>query len=414
MKILFISPYVPNLIRVRPYNLIRYLAERGNEITLLTVWSDEEERASLSRLEPYVEHIYTERLPRWRSLWNCLQALPSRQPLQTAYCWQPGLARQIEAFAANTDENFSFDAVHVEHLRGARYGLQFMTLAGQPRPPVVWDSVDSISLLFRQAMVRSQSLVSRGMTRFELSRTETYEGWLLNQFDRVTVTSPADRQALLSLLQDQGRIPEITVLPNGVDLEYFTPDTTVRREPATLVISGKMSYHANVTMALQFIQQVMPLVWARRPDSHVWIVGKDPRREVLDLQGPKVTVTGTVPHLPPYLQRATLAVAPVAYGAGIQNKVLEAMACAAPVVASSQAVSALQVEPGRDLLVAEEPEEFAAAIVRLLEDGGLRRQLGQAGRSYVEMNHNWARVAERLEGLYAGAYAASFPEKTGN
>jgi glycosyltransferase involved in cell wall biosynthesis len=178
------------------------------------------------------------------------------------------------------------------------------------------------------------------------------------------------------------------------------------------VISGKMSYHANITMAVQFIQQVMPLVWERHLECQVWIVGKDPRREVLALQGPKVTVTGTVPHLPPYLQRATLAVAPVAYGAGIQNKVLEAMACTTPVVASSQAVSALQVEPGRDLFVAEEPGEFAEAIVRLLEDANLRRQLGQAGRNYVEVNHNWARVAERLEGLYAGTHLAAYPEGT--
>lgn len=418
-NVLFVVPYVPNLIRVRPYNLIRHLAKQGSRVTVVTLWSDEQERSSLDELERYASRVIAVRLPRWRSLFNSLAALPSRRPLQTAYCWEPALAQQIrellrsDGVSTPLSERSStggrgapFDVVHVEHLRGAVYGLFLKKLIAESglHLPIVWDSVDSISLLFRQAMVRSRSLFSRSLTRFELGRTERYEAWLVQQFDRVAVTSPADRQALLDMLPAGITPPVIAVLPNGVDLNYFAPDRRVEREPASLVISGKMSYHANVTMVLHFIEAIMPQVWARRPETHVYVVGKDPSREVLALGSqPNITVTGTVPDLPPYLQKATLAVAPIAYGAGIQNKVLEAMGCATPVVASPQAVSALQAVPGRDLLVAGDPPAFAAAILSLLDDPEFRQQVGQAGRCYVETHHDWNTVTANLSQVYRDA-----------
>jgi sugar transferase (PEP-CTERM/EpsH1 system associated) len=404
-RILFIVPYVPNLIRVRPYNLIRYLARGGSRITLLTLWGDEHERQSLQELVPYVEHVIALPLARWRSLWNCVTALPSRKPLQSVYCWEPGLAHELRALVQSSNGRGGFDAVHVEHLRGAQYGLHLKSLVQDKKKlPVVWDSVDSISMLFRQAMVGAKSLFSRSLTRFELGRTESYEGWLVSQFDHVTVTSPADRRALEELLPAGVSPDRITVLPNGVDLDYFKPDARVERAPDTLVISGKMSYHANVTMVLHFVETIMPRVWEQRPQVKLYVVGKDPAREVQALTAdPRIVVTGTVQHLPPYLQAAAVAVAPIAYGAGIQNKVLEAMGCQTPVVASPQAVSALQAVPGQDLMVADAPEAFAQAVLRLLEDADLRQKVGQAGRCYVESHHYWPAVAARLEQVYEQA-----------
>ena len=171
-RILFVVPYVPNLIRVRPYNLVRSLAELGHEVTVLTLWSDELERASLAQLQPYTRRVIATHLPRWRSLWNCLTAVPTNKPLQSVFCWEPGMARQIQSLAG-LNGNQQFDVVHVEHLRGAAYGLHFKALQANQRKriPVVWDSVDSISMLFRQAVTGSQSPVSRSITRFELGRT---------------------------------------------------------------------------------------------------------------------------------------------------------------------------------------------------------------------------------------------------
>jgi glycosyltransferase involved in cell wall biosynthesis len=100
------------------------------------------------------------------------------------------------------------------------------------------------------------------------------------------------------------------------------------------------------------------------------------------------------------LQTATIAVAPITYGAGIQNKVLEAMACGTPVIASSQAVSALLIQPDKDALIAEGAVKFAQAIIELLENPNRRAEIGQAGRSYVEENHQWAKITQQLVQVY--------------
>jgi len=397
MRILFLVPYVPNLVRVRPYNFIRYLGNRGHEVTVFTVWSDDRERQDLEKLKSECHAVRSVHLPKWRSVGNCLLALPGRTPLQAAYCWQPDL------IAESALEALRPDVIHVEHLRGAWYGLRLKAWLAKHKlaVPVVWDSVDSISLLFRQAASQSRRWVSRLVSSFELGRTESYEGWLTSQFRTVLVTSPADREALAALAAPARRKPDLRVIPNGVDLDYFGADLGLPREPDTLVLSGKMSYHANVTMAVFFVREVLPLVRAHRPDTKVWIVGKDPAPEVQALAAdPAITVTGAVPDVRPYLQRATLAVAPIAYGVGIQNKVLEAMACRTPVVATRQAVSALQVEPGRDVLVATGPAALAEKTLELLAQPARRDAVGRAGRAYVETHHDWRQIVSRLEETY--------------
>lgn len=394
MKILFVVPYTPNLVRVRPYNLIHALAARGNAVTVATLTGGPEEEADVRALEAGGVRVVSKRLPRWRSLLNCLLAVPSGAPLQAAYCWQPALLDEIRRLIAEG----GFDVVHVEHLRGVRFGLAVLEGGAIP---VVWDSVDNITHLFRQASRRASNLRGKAMT-LDLGRTARYEGWLAGQFSRILVTSPVDRQAFWELAPDHRE--RLVVLPNGVDLDYFRPGERETRAPAELVISGKMSYHANVAMALHLVNDILPHVWAERPDVKLTVVGKDPPRELLALaQNPAVRVTGSVPDLRPYLQRATAALAPTTYGAGIQNKVLEALACATPVVASPLAVSALQIRAGEEILVAGEPREFALQVLALLADPALQQRLGEAGRRFVERQHSWDAVAERLEQVYRQA-----------
>jgi len=409
MKILLIVPYVPNLIRVRSFQLINALMQRGHHITLATLWSNEAERADLAPLTALGVRVLAQPMPAWRALVNTLRSVPTSSPLQAVYSWQPALAHKINELL----QSELFDVVHVEHLRGARYGLAAQTVIQRlAKPiPVVWDSVDCISHLFQQAAQASRSHQARLLTKLDLPRTRRYEGHLVRQFDQVLVTSPTDRTALLHLASveddrdDIGR--HVHVLPNGVDLAYFSPNGAAR-EPATIVFSGKMSYHANITAALHLVNDIMPRVWRHRPQTKVWIVGKDPSSAVQALAataGKNVVVTGTVADLRPYLQAATVAVAPIPYGAGIQNKVLEAMACAAPVVASPQASSALQARNEHDLLITAYPEQFAAHILHLLDNPGQCNDLGRAGRAYVERCHSWQTVAAQLENIYAAAVA---------
>ncbi|MBL8092755.1 MAG: glycosyltransferase [Anaerolineales bacterium] len=398
MRVWYVVPYPPSLIRVRPYNLIRQLSARGHQVTVFTVWADDRERLEADALRPHVQAVRGIHMPRWRSMANSLLAVPGAAPLQSVYGWDEALLDGVSNLEAP-------DIIHVEHLRGARYALRLKDWRSKLKNyvPVVWDSVDCISLLFEQAAGRSRRLMSRMMTRFELGRTRRYEAWLAGQFDRVLVTSPKDQDAFRSLAPSVVAEGRVEVLPNGVALDYFTPDPTHPRDAATLVISGKMSYHANVTMAVQFAQRVFPIVKSARPDVKLVIVGKDPSAEVRALAtDPAVTVTGGVPDVRPYLRQATVAAAPIAYGVGIQNKVLEAMAVGTPVVCTPQAVSALQTVDGRDLVVAESETDQAQAIVNLLNDPARAAQIGSAGRAYIERHHDWSRITERLEAIYHG------------
>ena len=407
MRILYIVPYVPNLIRVRPYQLIRNLARRGHRVTLATLWENDGERDSLARLGNDVERVIAVPQSRWRSFINCALAIPTSTPLQATYCWNPRLNRELLGLTRDHRESSGWDVIHVEHLRGAQYGLAMLggletdRQEGRPRPPVIWDSVDSISSLFRQTSQQSKRQFNRWMAKMELQRTEAYERRAAGQFDRVLVASTADQKAYWALGREEDAHHKISVLANGVDLDYFQPDPQKQRDAAALVVHGKISYHANVSMILHLVRDILPIVWQRQPGVKLWIVGKDPPREISKLaENPAITVTGTVSDIRPYLQGAAVAVSPVVYGAGIQNKVLEAMACGAPVISTSLAISALAVRAGQDVLVADDANAFASAIVDLLNDPARQRSLSQAGRRYVEQHHDWGEIAARLETIY--------------
>jgi glycosyltransferase involved in cell wall biosynthesis len=154
----------------------------------------------------------------------------------------------------------------------------------------------------------------------------------------------------------------------------------------------------------------MPRVWRERPNVRVNIVGHNPPRQLRDLithHASGITLLGSVPDIRPYLQQAGVAVAPMPYGAGIQNKVLEAMACATPVVATPQAVSAIQAIDGEHLLLGAPPAVFARQVLRLLEDANLRARVGAAGRRYAETHHDWNTIAKQLEEIYDHAVKQS-------
>jgi polysaccharide biosynthesis protein PslH len=421
MNILFVVPYVPDLIRVRSYNLIRSLSKRGHRITIVTLWENEKEFEAMNCLKEMGFTVYGLPLKKWHSFLNCLLALPTRRPLQSVYCWSPDLGRLLTRILDESVGESRFDIIHVEHLRGSPYALFLNKLkaANSFQPPIVWDSVDCISYLFQQSALQNRKLQGRLISLFDLSRTKSYEGFLLSQFDHTLITTAIDRDAILELhkryrllILEKGNqkrapaindLPPVSLIPNGVDLNYFTPKEE-ERKPDTILFSGKMSYHANITAAHFLVKEIMPLIWAKRPQVKLIIAGKDPPPDILALQShnhPNILITGTVPDIRPYLRCATVAVIPLIYGAGSQLKVLEAMACATPIVATSKAISALSVEAGQDLLIADDAEGIASRVLETLSDAERQKKLGQAGRSYVEKNHDWEKIAAKLEDIYA-------------
>jgi len=401
MRIAYIVPYVPNQIRTRSYNLITHLSKLGHEVDVFTIGSNNADQRDAESLRFNCAKVIYYHLPRWRSLTNSLGASFSERPLQSVYSWQPELARYLVEVLAEK-RGSPYDIIHVEHLRGSQYGVWLKSRF--PSQPVVWDSVDCISHLFMQASAQSTDLFGKLITRFELDRTRKLEGRLLGCFEHVLVTSSIDREALLDLTQNGIKPAPISVLSNGVDQAFFHPNPEIEREPETLVFSGKMSYHANISMVKHLVTEIMPRIWKTRPAARLYIVGKDPSFEIKEMEkNPLITVTGTVDDIRPFLWRATVSVVPLLYGAGVQNKILEAMATRTTVVTTFRALSALKVQVGKHLIAADDADEFSQAILRLIEDRDLRDEIGEMGVSYVRTHHSWATIAARLVDIYQQA-----------
>lgn len=403
MRILYVTPYVPSLIRTRPYNLIRALIHLGHQVTLLTATgTSSEEREQADALRQYGVQVETFPVSRWRSLRNCLSALPTREPLQAVYAYHPGLENRLVCLL----QEQAFDVVHIEHLRAARLAR---TVKGVPK---VYDAVDCISLLFEQTAQGAAQVRSRLMSMVDLARTRRYEAQLLTRYDQVVITSRRDKEALENLarryLPREARRAPIAVVTNGVDLDYFRPREHAGQEDGHIVVfTGKMSYHANVAGALYFAREVLPRIWAKAPQVQFQIVGQDPPKIIRRLAvDQRIQVTGTVDDLRPYLAQATVAVCPVHYAVGIQNKVLEAMAMGKPVVCTPAAFAGLSGEKGKEALVADDPEEFTAQVLRVCSDSALARRLAAAGRRYVENYHSWETSARHLLEAYEQARLA--------
>ena len=193
------------------------------------------------------------------------------------------------------------------------------------------------------------------------------------------------------------------VVPNGVDVDRYHPglaDSIPLRHPA-IVFTGKMSFRPNVDAMLWFYEQVWPRVRKARPEAVLYVVGKEPHARLGVLAtDPSVVVTGYVRDVLPYFGGADVYVVPLRIGGGTRLKVLEAMAAGLPVVSTTMGAEGIMLESGRDALMADEADEFADAIVRLLTDSQLQEALGASARAVVLEHYDWQRIAPRLDKVY--------------
>lgn len=407
LGIVFVVPYVPSVIANRPLQLLRGLVSNGHRVTLATVWTRQDELAPLRSLRESGIRVVAHRLSHGRRLGNCLRAAVFGEPLQARYALHPALLSDLDKLSSEA----GCDVIHVTHLRGAAYGLAIrqQLRARGVDIPVVWDAIDCLSHLLQQAATSSALWRWRALGWLEAQRTAAFEGRLVRAFERVLVSSEIDRAKLAELgsttsgrtsLRAGATTDSLRLVPNGVDPLVFRPRAST--DGATIVFTGAMSYHPNVTAALRLVKRIMPAVWSARADARLRITGARPIRSIRSLAAnPRVTVTGTVASMREHLAVATVAVVPLTYGAGSQFKVLEAMACGVPVVCSSFVARALGLVDGRQALVADEAEAFARAIVRLLNDPQLCRKLGEAGRELARASFDWTQVVGALERIYA-------------
>ncbi|HRE49689.1 MAG TPA: glycosyltransferase family 4 protein, partial [Aggregatilineales bacterium] len=201
------------------------------------------------------------------------------------------------------------------------------------------------------------------------------------------------------------RVPEkpIAITPNGVDVDYFTPQTSTPRDPDNAVFMGDYKYFPNTDAALYFIREIMPRIRAERPNFTLTLLGKDPTPELLEIgttAGSGVKVEGLVEDTRPYLLRAALFVCPLRSGSGTRFKLLESLACGLPVVSTTLGAEGLDATNDRHMIIADTPDAFASAVIRLLKYPDEAMRLGRYGRNWVNERHSWRRSAALLADAY--------------
>jgi glycosyltransferase involved in cell wall biosynthesis len=388
MRILYLVPHVPNPTKARSYFHIRGLLDAGHEVTIATIERTASDQQRIQTLRDMGAAVLSAPIRKFDYAFNAVRALALSLPLQATLLWSPDLMRQIESHIQSVPP----DVIHVEHLRMAQYGLR---LNGDW--PIIWDAVDYLSPLFQDAATVSTSRIIRWFSRFEAGRLARHERWLTGQFPATLVISRYDQRLFQ---QDNSFAGRVQVALPGLPLEPLAENASLRF-PATILMTGTLNYHPNVASALYFVNRIFPLIRKHRPDVRLQLVGANPTAEIKALQNETVEVTGFVPSVTDNLSRATLAVAPVLYAAGMQNKVLEAFLTATPLVATSIAVRGLDVRDGEHALIADTPESFADAVLKLLDAPELRQKLGEAGRRYIEQNHDLRKTTEDLVQFYS-------------
>ena len=393
MRLLYLTPRFPHPAakgdQLSAFHRLVQLGRR-HEITLVSFYEGEAELAHADELRGVCESIETVRLPRWRGVANvALRAPFSSEPLQILYYRSAAFAGLVGELA----QRRKFDIVHGFMLRMAPY-LQ------QVDAPRVLDAIDSMELRMRRN-VEVERPPRRWLYREELRRVAPSERAAARSVDAVLVASEHDKTSFGT--------ENVEVVPNGVDSDAFAPDLAARR-PGVIVFSGTMSYPPNVRAARWFADECFPLVQQSVPDAMFVIAGAAPARELRELvERPAIVVTGFVQSMPETLNRATVAVAPMRSGAGIQNKILEAMACGLPLVTTTLGLGGISAARGRDLLVADSAREFADAVVLVLRDPERAHKLGENARARVLAEYSWEHTADAIERVYVRLGRRPYP-----
>ncbi len=399
LRILYVLPYVPSPIRVRPYQIIRALAHAGRRVTVVALADEFASDDAVAELRTFCDAVHVVPHPRARAVWQALRALPTPTPLWAAYCFSEAMEKTLRALVATG----AFDVAHVEHLRAAHFARALAPL------PTVFDAVDCITAL-RQQMMRNVAAppVSRLLSWEEWGKLRAYEPRVYRSFGQVAISSEHDEAELRRL---DGGLPPITVIPNGVDADYFCPDPRVAPEADTLVFSGKMSYEANHDAASFLLGEILPRLRQSRPGVKAILVGSAPSNalKALAARTGNVALTGFVSDIRPYLVQASVAVCPMRIGVGMQNKVLEAMAVGRPVVCSPIAARALPEGTGTNhgVHIADTADEFARVCAELLS-GPVETlaESGRAARAFVAPRYRWSTTADAFNRLYDTVIAA--------
>jgi sugar transferase (PEP-CTERM/EpsH1 system associated) len=375
--ILFLAhrvPYPPDRgDKIRSYHILRHLAAR-HRVHLGAFADDEADMAHAEALRPLVHRMHVEIHSRSRGA-SYLRGLLTRAPASVAAL----ASGTMGAFVDEVLTNESIDRLYVFSGQMAQY-------APSDRPYVM-DFVDMDSEKFVDYARAATNPAMRRLWGREAKRLFAFEREVAGR----AVVSLFVSEAEAALFRDRARMaPEcVQVLENGIDLDHYVPRPHDGVREPLIVFTGQMDYPPNIEAVSGFAQHALPIVRAGVPDARFAIVGRNPDPSLLKL-GEGVEVTGAVSDIRPWLARASVVVAPLRLARGIQNKVLEAMAMARPVIASPQAFEGIDAVAGSEIVVADGWEAEARAVIELLGDPARGAAIGAAARARVEARYGWA------------------------
>lgn len=377
-KIIFIVSRFPYPLdkgdKLRAYHQLRFLSQH-HDIYLMALHMAPISAEARQELEPYCKEIHTFQLQFLTLAWQVIMSIFHQIPMQVGYFYSPSIRKKIHQLF----KTISPDTIYCQLSRTALYAHDVTTRH-------VIDYQDAFSTNYQRIQTQYRGLKrwfyareGRLMKRFEINMAKWYDACtIISEFDKIQ-------------LQHTGK--EITVVPNGVDINYFTRQ---QAEPTyDLVFSGNLSYIPNQQAALFIIQELLPTLKLRKPNLKVLIAGTSPGG-LQQFADDTLHIPGWMPDIREAYQSARIFIAPLFSGAGMQNKILEAMSMKVPCITTSIVNASLNAKIGQELLVADTAHDFIQTIDSLLEDTQLQEQLSNNGRIFIEQKFQWDMANQHL------------------
>ena len=400
-KLLFLTPDLPypphQGAAIRTLNLIKNLAPRY-EIRLLSFVQERDISRRIEALAHYCASMVTVPSPHRSTARRAMSVLFSPNPDMALRLPSPEFSDALRISLSRE----RFDFVQTEAIEMAQYGLAVKRMKLPSHPLVVFDDINAEYLLQRRAFETDVRQPRRWLAAIysliQWRKLQRYESHACRQLDRTVVVSEADAKALQRLVPAL----QCAVVPNGVDTDFFTP-WEAEDSDTTLVFTGKMDFRPNVDAVLWFAQEVLPLIQREMPQVSLKVVGRNPHPRLQGLQrSSNIILTGYVDDVRPYIAEAAVYVVPLRVGGGTRLKLLEAMSMAKAIVSTSLGCEGIPIRPDRELVIADDPESFARAVVRLMRYRERRAQLGISARELAVSEHDWRHITPLLERVYEG------------
>lgn len=410
MKILYLSqlvPYPPDSgAKVRQYYVLRHLTQR-HQVSLVAFSRSDDTPEALAHLKEFCRDVRT--LPMERSrLRDALALLGS---------WLRGESfiirrDKVPAMTALVEEELldgGYDLVHADQLWMAQYALLAAGLSGQgriERPRLILDEHNACFQIFQRLAEGEHSPLKRLALDSEWRALQRFEAQACSRFDRVVTVTGEDRQILEPLVNEAAAqsgqpAPRFSTIPICVDTESVPPVVPVEASADVLHL-GTMFWPPNVEGVLWFARQVWPLVREQIPEAAFTVVGKNPPEQIKALVGQAagINVTGYVTDPQPYLERAKTFIVPLFSAGGMRVKIIDGWCWGLPIVSTTIGAEGIQYREGENILIADDAQSFAAAVVQVLQDRAMNHSLRENGRRWAEEKYSWQRVYPEWDQVY--------------